>query len=410
MNSSFYSNLLIGGLVALFSAFFLSKRLRNSKDWKATVTPLASIIGSGFLISAPLLVLTAGKWAPLVIVTIVFIAYFLGGVMRFNIINFEPLLEGRASRNRFILKLEAISRPTLGIAYIISVTFYLQLFSAFLFRGFNVSNPLFENISTTFMLIFIGVLGWRRGFSMLEVLEMAAVNLKLVIIFSMIVAHLVFNTNLIIDHQWELAKHSHYTTVEAFQRILGMLIIVQGFETSRYMGQEYSTETRVKTMRYSQLISGIIYVLFVSSAMVLFNNLHQVSEVSVIALCGMIAPILPFLLIIAALVSQFSAAVADTLGSSGLLSEATGKRISVKNGILIIALVAIVLTWTTNIYEIITLASRAFAAYYALQCLIAVIISFRMKAFSLLKLYRVGSYLSLLILMLLVIFFSQSVE
>ena len=260
------------------------------------------------------------------------------------------------------------------------------------------------------MLVFIGILGWRRGFSMLELLEMAAVNLKLIIIFSMIIAHLVYNTNLIIEHQWELAKHSHYTTIEAFQRTLGMLIIVQGFETSRYMGQVYPKKMRVKTMRYSQIISGVTYVLFVSSAMVLFNNIHQVSEVSVIALCGMIAPILPVMLVGAALVSQFSAAVADTLGSSGLLSESTSKKISVKNGILLISLVAIILTWTTNIYEIITLASRAFAVYYALQCLIAAIISFKTKQASSLKILRLSAHMALIFLMLLVVVFSHPVE
>tara|TARA_B100000989_G_scaffold244849_1_gene191945 strand:+ start:2234 stop:2443 length:210 start_codon:yes stop_codon:yes gene_type:complete len=50
--------------------------------------------------------------------------------MRFNILHFEPLLEKEGNTaNSLIFKIEAISRPTLGIAYIISVTFYLQLFS-----------------------------------------------------------------------------------------------------------------------------------------------------------------------------------------------------------------------------------------------------------------------------------------
>ena len=44
-------------IVALLLAGYLafSKRLAASSNWKATVTPLASIMGSGFLVSAPLL-------------------------------------------------------------------------------------------------------------------------------------------------------------------------------------------------------------------------------------------------------------------------------------------------------------------------------------------------------------------
>ena len=41
--------------VALGGYLALSKRLAGSSNWKATVTPLASIMGSGFLVSAPVL-------------------------------------------------------------------------------------------------------------------------------------------------------------------------------------------------------------------------------------------------------------------------------------------------------------------------------------------------------------------
>jgi len=51
-------------LFALITLLFLANnRLRNSFQWRATVTPLASIIGSGFLIVAPLLHSILGKWA-----------------------------------------------------------------------------------------------------------------------------------------------------------------------------------------------------------------------------------------------------------------------------------------------------------------------------------------------------------
>jgi len=44
-------------LVFLAATAFLlfSKKLAKSSNWNATLTPLASIMGSGFLVSAPLL-------------------------------------------------------------------------------------------------------------------------------------------------------------------------------------------------------------------------------------------------------------------------------------------------------------------------------------------------------------------
>ena len=45
--------LVVAVLLAGYLAF--SRRLTGSSAWKATVTPLASIMGSGFLVSAPLL-------------------------------------------------------------------------------------------------------------------------------------------------------------------------------------------------------------------------------------------------------------------------------------------------------------------------------------------------------------------
>ena len=46
--------------VVVFGILSLSKKVKNSSDWQATVTPLASIMGSGFLVSAPLLSGAAG--------------------------------------------------------------------------------------------------------------------------------------------------------------------------------------------------------------------------------------------------------------------------------------------------------------------------------------------------------------
>jgi len=84
-----------------------------------------------------------------------------------------------------------------------------------------------------------------------------------------------------------------------------------------------------------------------------------------------VAPILPVMLVIAALAAQFSAAVADTGGAGGLADELTAHRVPPRLAYLVLVAAGLALTWSVNIFEIIAYASRAFAAYYALQNAIA---------------------------------------
>lgn len=402
------NNIIVILTTAIVLFIFFSRKIRTASLWHATVTPLASIIGSGFLVSAPLLLLATGRWAFLVMCIIVVLAYAIGTSLRFNIQHIEPRLNN-PSENHWINRIETLSRPILGIAYIISVAFYLKLLSAFALRGIGYSSPIFENILTTFLLLFIGIIGKFRGLSMLELLETYSVNVKLAIIAAIIVAHFIFNAELFIKGQWLIKACPHESWWMGFKKVLGMLIIIQGFETSRYLGHAYSVKTRIQTMRYAQWISGGIYITYIALTMIVFNDVHNISETTVIDLCRIVAPILPILLVIAAIMSQFSAAVADTVGSGGLLEEATYEKISAKSSYLLISLVGISLTWLTNIYEIITIASKAFAIYYALQLSLSMLATKKTKQIK----WRRTAYLfyaALLGLMILVITLGIPVE
>jgi hypothetical protein len=74
---------------------------------------------------------------------------------------------------------------------------------------------------------------------------------------------------------------------------------------------------------------------------------------------------------VAALSAQFSAAVADTSGSGGLVRELSGGRVSEERAYLLLAVIGLVLTWLMDVFQIIALASRAFALYYAIQAALA---------------------------------------
>lgn len=86
-------------VVALVVAavFAFTPRIRTSSAWKATVTPLSSIMGSGFLVSAPLVAAEAGVYAPFAMASLLVLAFAIGSMIRFNIRFAEPE-PGRGTR------------------------------------------------------------------------------------------------------------------------------------------------------------------------------------------------------------------------------------------------------------------------------------------------------------------------
>ena len=89
------------------------------------------------------------------------------------------------------------------------------------------------------------------------------------------------------------------------------------------------------------------------------------------ALAAAVSVLLAMPLILAAGLSQFSAAVADTLAATANLEEVTRLRVTQRWGYLLVGSAAIALAWTGSTFTVIALASRAFALYYLLQCLVA---------------------------------------
>ncbi|WP_320044920.1 hypothetical protein [uncultured Desulfobacter sp.] len=352
----------------LGSYFAFSKRLSQSLNWKATVTPLASIMGSGFLISAPLLAGIVGNLAVVCMALLLVTAYLVGEAIRFNIRHFEPIEnQGHGSAQRVAF----FSRIVLTCAYFISITYYLQLLSAFLLNSFNIKNEVMANCVTTALLVAIGAIGMWRGLDELEKVEKYAIALNLGMIGALLAGLAIYNVKLAADGLWELPQISSAINFHDLRVLLGLLIVVQGFETSRYLGQEHPAEQRISTMRAAQLISTGIYLAFIALATILFHK-HLGSDVTaIISMSTPVASVLPILLSVAAIGSQFSASVADTSGAGGLIQDILQGRISIHITYFLIIIITVALTWTTNVNEIIAYASRAFALYYTLQCSVA---------------------------------------
>lgn len=337
------------------------------------VTPLASIIGSGFLVVVPLLGHAVGSWAPVAMAGVVGLAYLVGHAIRFNIKYTEPRLKDPAEPTaRVLVRIESVSSIALALSYFVSVTFYLRLLASFMLRGIGVEDDFAAQVVTTAIIVTITALGWFRGLAMLERLERYSVSIKLSIIGALVVGWGVHDATVAgfveappveIGGPFELAR-----------TLAGVLIVVQGFETSRYLGEEYDAATRIRTMRLAQLSSALIYVCFVALCVPTLQFLPpEVDETAIIGLSAHVSVILPSLLVVAAVMSQFSAAVADTVGAGGLLVEQVGRwrQIKPRLAYALVGVVAVALVWSANVFEIVALASRSFALYYALQCLLA---------------------------------------
>lgn len=351
-------------------ALLFMPRVIHAERWRATVTPLASIIGSGFLILGPILIRTFGQWAPLTMLGLCGVAFAFGTSIRSNILHLEPL-QARGELPSVTKWLERASSWALAAAYVVSVTYYLNLLGSFSVSLTPFDGALAARVVTTVVLGFIGLYGLRRGLASLETVEIGAVSVKLAIIAGLLVALGWFSLRRLANGAL-IENPAPGGGVDSILVAFGLVITIQGFETSRYLGEEHDAATRVSTMRQAQWISTAIYVTYVV-AMTWSFHADQIDkdETAIIGLTGTVAPVLPAMLVIAALTAQFSAAVADTAGCGGLVHELSRGKIKAHAGYLGVTIMGLALTWTSDVFEIIAFASRAFAVYYALQCFVA---------------------------------------
>lgn len=396
------TNAIILVAVLLVALVLMLPRLASSKGWQATITPLASIIGSGFLVLGPILGASYGKYAPLVMAGLCLCAYLFGAAIRFNIQQIDVSVDKRAA---LTMKTEMVSAWALAFAYIISVAYYLNLFGAFAVSLTSVDDPFHAKLLTTGMLLMILIVGWTRGYGALEHMEQISVSVKLAIIAGLLVGLSLYfaeqaSTNELLFNP---AKQTGWTGLTL---AFGLIVTVQGFETSRYLGDEYDARTRITSMRRAQWISTLIYMVYIGLLAYVFKpSAIKLDETAIIDMMTIIAPILPVLLVAAALSAQFSAAVADTSGAGGLFSEVTKNKLKPNQSYVLLVSIGIVLTWSANIFEIISYASRAFAFYYSLQAIIAALGAYRVRKYPL-----VIAFAALAILGLLIVIFGVPVE
>lgn len=337
----------------------------------AMSTPLASIFGSGFLVIVPVLASAVGPYAIVAIVVVALVAHQVGAIVRHNILCAEPVLA--AGNNRLTTFFERASGIALIGAYVVSICLYVHILTAFVLGWFGLDSAFNKSLMTTGIIATITLIGMSGGLTSLERLERWALYLTLVILAVLLVGFAVYDIGQLVGQgAFDLPQMPDRSAWEIATIVAGMLIVVQGFETTRYLGEHFNARTRIRAARWSQYISLSVYVVFVALAQPLVSVLKgEYGDNSLIVLAGTASILLPVPLILAAGLSQFSAAVADTLAAVANMRETSAGWIAPRWGYLAVGMAAMVLAWSGSTFQIIAIASRAFAFYYLLQCVVA---------------------------------------
>ena len=341
----------------------------------ATTTPLASIFGSGFLVIATILSAAVGRYAVFAMIAICALAFAIGEVIRHNIRHVEPLLFNQKLAV-WPAHLELVSDFALVLAYVISVTLYLRIMASFALNLVGADTDYNQSLLVSGCIAAILAFALWRGLKSLEILEKWALALTMIIFLILLATFVKLDLSVLTKGVLQLPRATAETPLHALLLLAGTVIVVQGFETTRYLGEHYCPETRIRAARLSQIISTAVYVVFIALVTPHTHLLDGVmSDSGLLEIVKQVATWLALPLVGAAVFSQFSAAIADTIGGAGNVRDRTDGKVPerwIYSGIL---LVALILTWSANTGQVLTLASKAFAFFYALQCLVAVLVT-----------------------------------
>lgn len=262
----------------------------------ALSTPLASIFGSGFLVIVPVLASSVGPysvWAMLA-----------------------------AGSQRVTLVLERLSDGALVAAYVVSVCLYIHILSAFVLGALELDSSFNKSLLTTLVIGLITVIGILGGLRPLERMERWALYVTFLMLALLLISFAVHDLGEFLDKgRFTLPALPQRSGWEMVTIVAGTLIVVQGFETPRYLGARFDTWTRIRASRWSQYLSLSVYVAFVALALPIVPVLNgQYDDNSLIRL------------------------------AAANLEEVTRRRLSQRRGYLLVGGVAMALAWTGSTF------------------------------------------------------------
>ncbi len=337
----------------------------------ASVTPLASIFGSGFLIIVPVLERTLGALAALGAIAVSAVAWMVGTAIRHNITAIEPLAAAGELR-RTEERLERASDVVIAVAYVVSVALYLRIMAEYLVDYLAPDAATATSTVAAAAVAIIILVGITRGFSGLDLTERLALGAVLLITTVLGAAYLFESAGQVLGEGLELPPIPSTGVGQTLLMLGGIVITVQGFETVRYLADEYDAPTRIWASRVAQAVAASIYVGFTIVATPLMGlGTADGADTTLLDITERTAPLLALPLVVCAILSQFSAATADTVAARENLHAQFPKLMRGARAYVLSGVAAIAMIWTIPTLTIVTIASRSFAAYYCLQCVLA---------------------------------------
>ncbi|QYE33479.1 hypothetical protein KZX46_01515 (plasmid) [Polymorphobacter sp. PAMC 29334] len=308
------------------------------------------------------------------------LAYAVGVVIRFNIVHVEDHAATLTLNDPFAWAMR-VGQFLLAIAYSVSVAYYLKLLAEFVLKSvpFPVSHhAIVANVLVSLIIVALTLLTYSGELKRIEHAAHATVAVKLGIIAGLLTGLAVWWAS---HAAASLDLPPAKVSLTSIPLLLGLLITVQGFETSRYLGESYDQATRVRTMRYAQLLSSAIYLAFLGLLTPFLQQAtHAEGVAGILDIMALVAPIMGVFVLVGAVFSQLSAAIADSIGSGGLIIEVSRRKLGVRTAFLVANALTISVVWLTDPFEVIALSSRAFALFYAVQAGLAVWVSRRTRA------------------------------
>jgi hypothetical protein len=365
---------LLNSIVAVVTLAALARllyrpKVQESAVYKATVVPLAEIMDVGFIVFSPIIVLLFGFGAPLAMLGLCLLGILTGVATSYNIRNYEPLIGKRDPLHTW----NSVALWALIAASVVNVGYYAQLLMTLVWLPLgDVYSPELVTATAALLLGVLTIYGFAKGLMALNDLGNRTTAFNLSAIVAVLVAFATYNVQRLVGGDFDWPQLHAAADDEAFRKLLGLFVLVQGFESSRYIGAYFSADMRVRTMRSAQYVSTTVYVLFVAFSLILFASVTPPDNVTAIfEVSEQVSAFLPFLIMAAALGSQLSAIVNDTETRTEMLAGEVGDRLPRRWTFPLFLVPAILVVLLSDVSSVVALASRVFAAYYLSQALIA---------------------------------------
>ena len=374
---------LFNSLIAVVTLGFLAwvlyrPKVQASVTYKAMVVPLANIMDVGFLVMSPIIVVLVGYGAPLVMLGICLLAILTGFAIAYNIRNYEPL-EGKPDR---LHSWNSIAIWALLVASVVNIAYYAQLLMTLVLLPLgDLYSPGLATAASAGVLGILTFVGFFWGLGALNKLGNKTTAFNLSAVVAIVVAFAAYNVQQLVGVDFDWPEFDTSTDSETFRKLIGLFAIVQGFESSRYLGAYFSKDMRIKTMRLSQVIASIVFVLFIASSLILFATVNAPEDgTAIFVVAEEVSVFLPFLILAAALGSQLSAIVNATESRTDMLVQQLGDRLKQRWTFPLLLVPAILIVLLTDVTSAVALASRVFAFYFMLQAFIAGRLAWRAKS------------------------------